>query len=310
MSGPTRFDQPSAWSTMLRACVDDPGVAGVILHGSRSFEGCARPDSDYDVVVVADAPRSLPRAWEASAEMDVWEVPLDRWPRHAMPGEPDAWNRYALVHSKLLYERPGSGVQAQLDRKRRLSADEARELSRGALDEYINGCYRSLKNHRDERTLEAMIDAAESVSPLLVAVFALHHRVRPYNRYLRWELAHRPLADGALTADTLVSSIQSSDCERRSSCSARNLRPYRAGGARQRSWRRHRLLAREARPAGTWSLTRRSVHSSPCTSVSPSSCGSAKLASNSLSDASSIGNAALASKRLARSAGADEAGCG
>jgi hypothetical protein len=41
--------------------------------------------------------------------------------------------------------------------------------------------------------VEARLDAAESVPALLTMVFALHGRVRPYNKYLIWELTRYPL---------------------------------------------------------------------------------------------------------------------
>lgn len=190
------------------AAAEDEVVAGVVLHGSRGMEGFARPDSDYDVVVIVADAGGPSRPWMAVPWLDVWTISLDAWPCHAMPGRPDAWNRYALVHAKLLYEQPHSGVGDELERKRRLSQDEARVLARASLDEYVNGCYRSLKNHRDGRSLEARLDAAESLAPLLTAVFAMHHRVRPYNRHLIWELTQDPLPDHDLSSDRLLAGVQ------------------------------------------------------------------------------------------------------
>lgn len=200
---------PDELDATVRACADDRSVAGLILHGSRSIEGMARTDSDYDLLALVDgdAP-AAPRPWDGAANLDVWEIPLSGWARHAMPGDRYAWNRCAMVHAKLLYQRPDTNVAAQLDRKRRLRDDEAAELADAALDEYVNDCYRSLKNHRDERRLEARLDAAASVSPLLTAVFAMHHRVRPYNRYLLWELDREPLADDELAAERLLPRLQ------------------------------------------------------------------------------------------------------
>ena len=37
------------------------------------------------------------------------------------------------------------------------------------------------------------MDAVESLSWGLMVVFALHQRVRPYNKYLAWEVTHHPL---------------------------------------------------------------------------------------------------------------------
>jgi hypothetical protein len=41
----------------------------------------------------------------------------------------------------------------------------------------------------------ARLEEMESVSWCLTALFALHGRLRPYNKYLRWELTTYPLGD-------------------------------------------------------------------------------------------------------------------
>ena len=62
------------------------------------------------------------------------------------------------------------------------------------LDHYVNQLYRSLKNFRDGRPIAARLDAAEEVQPLLNALFALHDgRLRPFHKYLQWELETYPL---------------------------------------------------------------------------------------------------------------------
>jgi hypothetical protein len=72
------------------------------------------------------------------------------------------------------------------------------------LDGYINSLYRSLKSHRDGRPELAHLDAAESVPYLLTALFALDRRVRPYNKYLRWELERHPLSDPRWSVNLLL----------------------------------------------------------------------------------------------------------
>lgn len=46
---------------------------------------------------------------------------------------------------------------------------------------------------RDGRALECRLDAAESVPWLLDVIFSLAGRVRPYNKYLQWEVREHPL---------------------------------------------------------------------------------------------------------------------
>jgi hypothetical protein len=61
------------------------------------------------------------------------------------------------------------------------------------LDAYVNSYYRSAKNARLGLELAALLDAQESVSQFLQFAFAVHGRVRPYNKWLEWELAAHPL---------------------------------------------------------------------------------------------------------------------
>ncbi|UQU67080.1 nucleotidyltransferase domain-containing protein [Couchioplanes caeruleus] len=49
------------------------------------------------------------------------------------------------------------------------------------------------KSRRDGDPVAARLDEAESTSWLLTTVFALHGRLRPYNKCLRWELETYPL---------------------------------------------------------------------------------------------------------------------
>jgi hypothetical protein len=61
------------------------------------------------------------------------------------------------------------------------------------LDGYVNMLYRSLKNARAGLALAALLDAQESIRWFLDFVFAVHGRIRPYNKWLEWELEHHPL---------------------------------------------------------------------------------------------------------------------
>jgi hypothetical protein len=66
-------------------------------------------------------------------------------------------------------------------------------IGRSRLDEFINFCYRALKSHREGRAEVARLDSAESVASTLDVVFAFSGRIRPYNKYLTWELGEHPL---------------------------------------------------------------------------------------------------------------------
>jgi hypothetical protein len=74
------------------------------------------------------------------------------------------------------------------------------------LDGFINSCYRAAKNHRGGRLLEAHLDAAESIGWLVDFLFAACGRVRPYNKWLVWELRTHPLRE-PWSEDRLVPAV-------------------------------------------------------------------------------------------------------
>jgi hypothetical protein len=75
------------------------------------------------------------------------------------------------------------------------------------LDSFLNSLYRSVKNERDGNSFAARMDAAESTGAYLTYVFALHRRVRPYNKYVPWELMHHPLRRPEWSADQLLPAL-------------------------------------------------------------------------------------------------------
>jgi hypothetical protein len=181
-------------------------VVGLILSGSRARAGMATDHSDYDVYVVTDGGP----AWTGthSRDLDAEVIPLDEFGGYALPGHPHEWNRYSFAWASVLLDRRNGEITRLADAKGTLRPGEGRRLAAGALDAYVNGAYRSAKNHRDGRLDEAHLDAAESLPHLLTTVFALHGRVRPYNKYLGWELRQHPLADPVWDADRLLSRLR------------------------------------------------------------------------------------------------------
>ncbi|MFF9028245.1 hypothetical protein [Streptomyces iakyrus] len=189
----------------------DPGVVGLVLSGSRVHAGMPTVHSDYDLhVVVRDESVPVLAALDRfrSAHLDLVVLTLAQFRTRGMPGRPDSFARYSYIHAEVLFDRLDGAVAEILDQKRILGADEAREASAGWLDAYVNQTYRSLKSYRDDRPDLGHLDAAESVPYALEVLFALHRRVRPYNKYLRWELERQPLGDPRWDADRLLPALR------------------------------------------------------------------------------------------------------
>jgi len=109
-----------------------------------------------------------------------------------------------------LRDHTGGRVTEAVRRQATVDDDEQRWvlIDQDQLDGYVNFAYRALKSHRDGRLLEARLDAAESLPWLLNVVFTLAGRLRPYNKYLPWELREHPLAAPEWSADAFPPEIE------------------------------------------------------------------------------------------------------
>jgi predicted nucleotidyltransferase len=164
----------------------DPGVLGVVLTGSRA-RGLQTARSDYDVTVVVASRPSRRRG----AELDLVECTVE-----ALADTSVEWARYGYRGAKVLLDRLDGRIATLVERQATLTPAEATSRARAALDAYVNQLYRCAKSRRDGQADAARLDEMESVPWLLETVFALHGRLRPYNKYLRWELDTYPLPDG------------------------------------------------------------------------------------------------------------------
>lgn len=180
-------------------------MLGVVLSGSQAREGTATSLSDHDVLLVIDDAREAPAGEERrDARLDVTVMPLREFRGHALPGSGTEWNRAAFTRAKVLKDTEEGLIAELVEQKGKLTPGEASECAPGLLDAFLNSIYRCLKNDRDGNTVAARLDAAECVPFHLAYVFALHERVRPYNKYLSWELRHHPLGRHAWAHDHLL----------------------------------------------------------------------------------------------------------
>lgn len=182
-------------------------LLGLVLSGSAARD-CATERSDLDVMVVltddAAAGRSTDKSPEVDEIVDAWSELLTVAPF----GTEYWWYRWSYAWAPVLLDRTGGALAEAVRRQATLSPEEADGvlIDHDRLDGWLNFAYRALKNDRDGRVVEARLDAAESVPWLLDVVFAMAGRVRPYNKYLPWELREHPLDGWA--ADDLLELVQ------------------------------------------------------------------------------------------------------
>lgn len=167
-------------------------VVGAWLGGSRG-KGYHDAHSDYDLAIIVRDDVAVPAVEYAVAErehgdeFDVGVTTLADLGALAWWGRSDSWKRYAFADTRAALDKTGE-VQEIIDRIGRLPRRHTRALIRNNLDAYLNATYRSTKAQRRGKEFAARLDCAHAVEHLLVALFALHGHLKPYNDYLDREI--------------------------------------------------------------------------------------------------------------------------
>ncbi|MDR3511475.1 MAG: hypothetical protein P4L73_07575 [Caulobacteraceae bacterium] len=189
-------DAEQTYAELLDRAREDPQILAFWLDGSRG-KGRAGPQSDYDctLIVADDALAAYRETFARLGRPDIQcqVMTLAGFEAYAAWGSESAWARYNYAQLRALIDKTGQ-VQALIEAKARVPDEAAAGFIEGSIDHWINQAYRSLKCFRDGLPLAARLEAAEGVTPLLNALFALHGgRLKPYAKYLEWELAAHPL---------------------------------------------------------------------------------------------------------------------
>jgi hypothetical protein len=161
-------------------------VLGLYVFGSRGRKFMVDERSDWDVCVVLASSgaqetfdRDFPFAHGALVEITT--ATLDE-----LRDESSEHGRYAAAHADVVVDKTDGELTRVVAGLEALPGGARDPVVREALDAYINQTYRSLR-------YGTRLDAVEAVPHALRAIFALGGRVRPYNKYLAWELEHHPL---------------------------------------------------------------------------------------------------------------------
>lgn len=170
-------------------------VVGLYVFGSRGRDFMVDERSDWDVCVVL-ADREAREAFDREfpfvhgARVEIVSVTLDE-----LRNQRSEHGRYAEAHAQVVVDKTGGELARVVAEHESLPTGSRDSIVREALDGYINQTYRSLR-------YRTRLDAVEAVPHALRTIFALEDRVRPYNKYLEWELRQHPL-DG-WSADELL----------------------------------------------------------------------------------------------------------
>ncbi|MFW9940093.1 MAG: hypothetical protein ACFFFT_03570 [Candidatus Thorarchaeota archaeon] len=188
----------------------DPNIIGFFLSGSRG-KGFQTMYSDYDTYLIVkdnfvkDYKERFPfRKFEG---VDLIVFSYTEFKNYARWGSPEAFARYSFSHVKALIDKNGK-IQEILDKLGKIPEKVLSKHIEGALDGYINFLYRSLKCIRDADIEAARLEAAFSIPYFLDVIFAIHNsRLRPYYKYLKWELEKYPLSKFPMNPEEIITGM-------------------------------------------------------------------------------------------------------
>lgn len=183
------------YKKLLTEAKSNPYVLGVVLTGSRG-KGKITKHSDYDpVVIVKDkTPKKVKKHFASfrQSDFDLSVFELKAFKKYAAWGGAYAWDRYNYARLKAPVDKTRQ-IQRIVNEKASVPHQYRSRFIKDCLDHYINQVYRSIKNQRDGDLLASRLEGNDSIQPMLNGVFALHGRLKPYYKYLAWELKKEPL---------------------------------------------------------------------------------------------------------------------
>ncbi len=184
------------FADLLAEAKVDPNIVGFWLGGSRG-KGLATQYSDWDVEFIIkdelleEYKQKFPRY--KYPHMELLLSSLTYFRNCVKWGGPEQWGRYDFTHLKALVDKTGD-LQTLIEEKGKIPETEIRGYIKANLDAYINFVYRSLKCLRDGYFLGARLEATIEIGLFFDCVFALHDgRLRPFYKYLEWEMETYPL---------------------------------------------------------------------------------------------------------------------
>lgn len=190
------MNKEEIYEKILKEAESDPDVIGFVLGAGRG-KGFVTENSDYDIAVIVrdDKKKECVEKYEKYHSTEVINIgvySLTEYKNYASWGTEDVVYRYGFAYLKAQIDKTGE-IQKIIDEKGRIPPDEVKRFVSKELDGYMNFYYRSLKNHRDGNTTASHFDGAESMFYLLTLVFGIEGRLRPYNKFLEWDITEHPL---------------------------------------------------------------------------------------------------------------------
>lgn len=205
------MDKDALYREMLARAENDSDVIGFVLCGGRG-KGMVTANSDYDIIIVAkdeskdEAVKKYERV-NSTENIEAHVHALEEFRIYGNWGTSESWQGYNFAHLKARIDRTGE-IQKLIDAKGRIPENEIKGFVNFWLGGFLNQHYRAFKNSRDGNSLAAHLDAVESIPMLLNVLFGREGRLRPYNKFLEWELNKHSLKNLPWPPDEFMVSIK------------------------------------------------------------------------------------------------------
>ena len=192
------MDKDALYEELLAKAKEDPDVLGFILAGGRG-KGMSTEHSDYDLLlIVRDGAKEAAeeryiKPYRATESVEGSVLTLGEFRDYGNWDTDENWQAYNFAHLRAQIDRTGE-IQKLIEAKGRIPEESVEKFVSDNLGGFLNQHYRAFKNDRDGNAFAAYMDAVESVPRLLDVLFGREGRVRPYNKFLEWELTNHPLA--------------------------------------------------------------------------------------------------------------------
>lgn len=197
-----------AYEAYLQKAKSDDRIIGIILAGGRG-KGSFSENSDYDVILVTtdEGFESVKKDYPKTEYIDSLPHAISEFREHAKTGTRTQYDKYTFTHNTAIVDKTGE-IQKLVDEKGTLESDKVQKIAHDALGGYLNLLHRSLKNLRDGNMLAGHLDACESLPWLLTFLFAIEERVRPFNKFLVWDLENHPLTKLPINSSDFIEKIK------------------------------------------------------------------------------------------------------
>jgi len=197
-----------AYETYLEKAKNDERIIGIILAGGRG-KGASSENSDYDVILVTtdEGFEGVKKDYLKTEYIDSLPHAISEFRDYAKTGNRTQYDKYTFTHNTALVDKTGE-IQKLVDEKGTLESDKVHKIAHDALGGYLNSLHRSLKNLRDGNMLAGHLDATETIPRILTFIFAVEERVRPFNKFLVWELENYPLKKLPIRSSDFIVKIQ------------------------------------------------------------------------------------------------------